>query len=234
MSLDERLRSGLRTMAEPVQDSERALHAFREHAYPRRARRRVLQGIGAVVVVGAIALGATTVTRNLAGRPNGYIERPKGMANCTNENLHLSSGLSGGPEMTIQTALTAVRTPCWVDVPVRLTITRNGSTAQFTADPLPIQGNGTTIRLRGVVPVGPLGHPAAAAPVLAVSWAWTNWCGHIKSMFFEFKTLDDGFSYINSLGWAPGNATCVDSSKPSVLKPIGQVIEMFDATPFPS
>ena len=234
MSLDERLRNDLRTLADPTDNTELQLAAFRRNAYPRRTRRRVLESVGSVLAAAAIIAGGTAVVRTLSNRPAGYAARPPGMPTCSNENLHLSTGLTGGPTMAVETALNAVRTPCWVDVRVRLTITRNGSTDQSNAEPLPIEGNGSIIRLRGVVPVGPIGHPSAAANVLGVRWAWSNWCGHVKSMFFEFKPLGSGFSYINSLGYGPTIATCVDKSKPSVLRPLGQVNEMNDATPFPS
>lgn len=233
MSLDEKLRSGLRTIAEPVQDSERALYAFKEKAYPRRARRRVFESVGAVLAAGAILAGSTAVVRNLSKQtPSQLASRPPGMPTCTNDTLKITAGFTGGPVMAIETAFTSLGKECWIDDRVRLTISSNGFGGN---DPLAslIQGNGSVIRVRGVVPVGSVnGHPSEGARVLGARWGWKNYCGKVTNPFFEFTPLSDAFSYTHQLAQAPRFVECVDRSKPSELVPLGQVAEMNDATPF--
>ncbi len=233
MSLDDRLRSGLKTLADQTDNTELQLAAFRRGAYARRARRRVFEGIGAVAVATAIAVGATAVVRNIASKPAGYVERPKGMPTCTNDNLHRVGSYGAGPRSVLESGFTAVRTPCWVDDVLRLTITDNGMTSQFNVAPLPIQGNGSTIRLRGVVPLRPEGNLVGAVDVLGVGWEWTNWCGAITRPFFEIKALS-GNTDLGELDNVPSNATCTDRSKPSVLRPLGQVTEIVVGSPSPS
>ena len=229
MSLDERLRSGLRTMAEPVQDSERALYAFREKAYPRRARRRVLESVGAVIAAAAIVAGGTVVVRNLSNKSTGYVSRPPGMPLCVNDNLQIATGYGGGPTMEIEAAFTAVHKECWMDETIQLTISKGGNVPLLQAQVL---GNGSTIHLRGVVPVARAGHPAAGADVLGARWGWRNWCGADMNPFFEFRPLSQGFTYSYRTDSAPSYATCTDRTKRSELVSLGQVSEMIDAQPF--
>src|SRR5262249_42307363 len=73
MSLDDRIRSGLQTLVEPAEDSQGSLDAFREHAYPRRARRRVVQAIAGTLAVAAILAGITTAVVNSAQKAPGFI-----------------------------------------------------------------------------------------------------------------------------------------------------------------
>ena len=122
MSLDERLRTELRTIAEPVQDSERALHAFREKEYPRRTRRRVLESVGTVLAAAAIVAGSTAVVHSLSSRSAGYVSRPPGMPSCTNDDLRISTAYGPGGMVDIEYAYTSVHKPCWVDQRIRLTI----------------------------------------------------------------------------------------------------------------
>lgn len=233
MSLDERLRSGLRTMAEPVQDSERALHAFREKEYPRRARRRVLESVGAVLAAAAIVAGSTAIVHNLSRRPAGYISRPPGMPTCTHDDLRISTAYGARGTVDIEYAYTSVHKPCWVDQRIRLTIRAStGVLGPATTLPVDIDGNGSAIRIRGVVPAyGFDKQPTLGSPVVGATWRWTNWCGTFRDLTFEFAPIKDAFTYQFMLDKAPAG-TCTDKAERSQLQPLGSVDELIVSSGF--
>jgi hypothetical protein len=226
MSLDERLQSGLRTTAEPAQDSERALHAFRGKAYSRRGRRRMFESVGAVVVAAAIALGSTAVVSKLSSKATGYVSRPPEMPTCSHDDLILSPTFSAGPAVVVEYAYTSVHKPCWIDEQIRLTLSgTRGVLSQTGSFPLNVIGNGSIIRIRGIVPAyGFNKSPTLGSPVLGIAWQWTNWCGDLHDTVFQFDPLKNGEVFQYLMEKQPSHS-CADKSKPSELRPRGGVTE---------
>jgi len=220
-------------MAESVQDSERALHAFREKAYARRTRRRVLESVGTVLAAAAIVVGGTTVVRNLSSRPAGYVSRPPGMPTCSNDDLRISTAYGAGSTVDIEYAYTSVHKPCWVDQRIRLTIRASvGVLPPATTLPVDIDGNGSAIRIRGVVPSYGFGkQPTLGSPVVGATWRWTNWCGGFRDLTFEFSPIDDAFTYQYMLDRAPAG-TCADRAVRSALQPLGSVDQLVVSSRF--
>ena len=220
MSLDERLKSGLRTLAEPAEDNERALNAFREHAYPRRSRRRVFEAVGTTLAVAALAVGVTAVLRVSPKKSAGFVSptRPAGIADCTNDDVKVSSAFGLGGTEAILFSLTAVHEPCWYDKTVRLTITqKNPSHYTNIADAgvLPVRANPSVIELKGVVPKST--HSGNETNGLSLSWKWSNWCSETLIPSFQIDTYTNESS-VGGFGWEyPTPPPCTDASKPSTL-----------------
>src|SRR5438128_12524101 len=83
MSLDDKLRRGLQTLDEPVGDPARELEKFRAGAYPRRARRRVVEAVVGTIAAAAIIAGATTAVMSSAGKGPPFIApEPTGIPAC--------------------------------------------------------------------------------------------------------------------------------------------------------
>ena len=225
MSLDDRLRSGLRTLAEPEQDTERALTAFRERAYPRRARRRIFEVVGATLAVAALAVGVTAVLRITPKKSAGFVNpsRPAGMADCANDDLKITTAYDTSlTDETIVFRFTSVHKPCWVNEKIGVTFTQRNpakSAGIQGAGILPVQGfHSAPVTMQGVVPAGrPTGNERHG---LTVSWLWTNWCGDGSGPFVTFadysaQGVKSDFTYTYNI---PSVPSCTDRSKPSVLR----------------
>jgi hypothetical protein len=232
MSLDDRVRQGLRTLEGPEVDPARELGRFRGSAYPRRARRHVLQGIAGGIAAVALAVGLTTAVTNAARKGTDFINPgPKGVPACAPGDTQgaIDSGMGGGVDAITFGVTNVSPKACWIDETVTLTISHNGNATgnAVLAEILPIQGNGASIHLVGVV-------PAASKPAseLEVTWLWRNWCDKGTSFFFEFweykGTTRNPLS--NGTDFAPSVPACTDRSKPSTISTQSPILTNFPPT----
>ena len=212
MSLDERLRGDLRRMAEPVQDTQRALEAFREHAYPRRARRRIIEGIGATLAAAALIAGVTATLLNSTRKASFIIPGPGDAPLCRASDVQaVTEGLDHNQ---FGLGFISSKATCRIDETVAPKVTSNRLSFVTTAPVhlLDVRGNGGPVKFTGIVSPG---------SELSIVWTWTNWCGPDRSFSLSFNRI----SGLTDLGNdEPGNygsfATvppCHDPSKPSVM-----------------
>src|SRR5439155_3109251 len=207
--------------AEPEQDTERALTAFRERAYPRRARRRIFEAVGTTLLLAALVVGIGAAFNVKAQKVPKFVTgtRPAGMADCATGDVKVSSAFGLGQTEAILFDLTALRQPCWFAKNVRLTITQNNP-SNFSraaeAGILPVQTNPSVVELKGVVPKST--HSGNETDGLGVSWTWSNWCSATIIPFFQIETYTDERS-ISGFGWEyPAPPPCINGSKPSTLE----------------
>jgi len=231
MSLDDRIRSGLQTLVEPTQDAQRSFDAFRENAYPRRARRRVVQAIAGTIAVVAIIGAATTAVVSSARKAPGFIHPiPSSIPVCREGSVQPVQ-VFGGPIANgrsrayyVSYSVYSNGAACRIDETLAATLTSNsieyGALHNGAKPPLlSIQGNQSPGRLAGVVPARSATAALPGSPALSISWVWTNWCGPDRSFSETFKRLS-GSTIINpegDMGTIPIVPTCNDPSQPSVL-----------------
>ena len=216
MSLDERLRSGLQTMVEPAGDAERALTAFREHAYPRRARRRVLEAVAGGLAAAAIVAGATTAVVNSAEKRPGFITHiPSDAPACREADVQSVTGAGDADSFSL--SVFSTKGACKIDETFVPFVTSNA--LRFVSlEPvhlLEIRGNNVPIGLTGIVPA------ESSNAMLTISWTWTNWCGPDRSFTLSFhrisgqtEVLKDAFASSGTFASVPA---CIDPSKPSIM-----------------
>jgi hypothetical protein len=229
MSLDDRLRNGLRTMEPLESDPARALEEFRASAYPRRTRRRVMQVIAGTVAAVALIAGVTTAVAVKANKKPGFIHpAPEAFPVCHAGDTQAVIGADGPVVSGRSTAyritleVYTIQKACRIDETIAPTITanifENGGLAGLNTHQAPvlaIQGNESPGRLVGVVPT------RSEKTTLSLAWTWTNWCGQDRSYSFSLRRVSGSTNTLESL--EGGTATiaavpsCVDASRPSVL-----------------
>ena len=221
MSLDDRLRSGLRTLETAPEDAQQRLAEFRRRAYPRRARRWVAQGVAGMIVAAALAFGISSLALHQAQGSGGFVNKqpkPKGVPNCTPSDLHFMFDYSTGPAGLVSFGYASSTRPCWIDQSITVAITGNGFADLKAGRLFAVSGNNSAIRLRGVVPTP--NADARAIQGLGISWEWSNWCGSATRAYFVFFETGKHLQIADDMlemDPAPNTPRCVDRSKPSVL-----------------
>ena len=212
MSLDDRVRSGLRAFEDQPPDATVDWDRFSAWAQRRRARRRAFESVAALLLVGALAAGGIAIAARSTPQLPGFIRPiPKDLPACGRDLNIIYEVYLGDVEFGLGgNALT--KKSCTIDGKVRLSITSP------SGQPLPIQGNGQVQIIRGVVP------PSGGRPGIGVDWQWSNWCGAQNQALYVFVGFDDpalaGRRQTIDAGTDPkisNTPSCVDRTKPSVL-----------------
>ena len=215
MSLDDRLRQGLQTLDEPETDAARELERFRSSAYPRRARRRIMQAALGTLAAAAIIAGVTTAVTNSARKAPPFLRIPSNVAACGAGDVEAITGYEGRGQFSI--SVFSTKGACKIDETFAANVTSNvlPFVAAAPVHPLAIQGNGAPTRFQGIVP------SESNNALLTIAWKWTNWCGPDRSFTLAFHRIsgttkvlegEDGTS--GSIATVP---SCNDASKPSVM-----------------
>jgi hypothetical protein len=218
MSLDDRVRNGLRALEDQLPDATSDWGRFNAWAQRRRARRRAFESVAALLLVGALAAGGIAIAARSTPQLPGFIRPvPKGLPAC-GRDLNVIYEVGGEKIEAVEFGLggnALTKKSCTIDGKVRLSITSP------SGQPLPIQGNGQVQIIRGVVP------PSGGRPGVGVDWQWSNWCGAQNQAFYVFVGFDDpalaGSRRTIDAGTDPkisNTPSCVDRAKPSVLRAV--------------
>src|SRR5438270_3814447 len=114
MSLDDRLRSGLRTLETAPEDALQRLAEFRRRAYPRRARRWVAQGVAGMIIVAALAFGIGALALHQPKGSGGFVTgQPKGVPNCSESDLKIMTEFGTAPTELVAFGYASNTRPCW-------------------------------------------------------------------------------------------------------------------------